>query len=1268
MVLSGCRNTTGQSVATTTSIRFATRARPSSVAEFQKWGQGKISYDNTWSMQRWNAAYGDYFKRRRAQIKQHGDNTNIAQSGDVADQTRQRDERLNAARNKLTFPFRIPVVPKTVKQVMPFQDFVSTDKGLRYLNYVANLLSLTNVSEQRPFINPEEDIAAYVAQENGISFCKISQPLVVMFLYDTRENPPIFNVVDLYPTEIDTNISVGQVFGSEANTYSHVAPSAARVAREINSCEQELVLIRISQKGIYTGAAGADTNRIFRHRSMALLNKKTGNAIYFEPHMYDTSITENRRVPYHEVQNAVSAFLNRINIRFSVKNVPVSCPVLGIGSIQGDDRLCATWSLFGGMAFLLNPLVEDTAVITDSISVFSIARMLYVIFYFVPLRVAENLRKRVRAVRRRDLVYMYDIALIRPDIVEADPIDTRFSEDMLKFLRETDWSIALDRSSTDKELQKRSFDLWETANPLPYATGDFGGYGSHKDAAKEFVTDAMSLYADLGLNGAVMRDFMRSRKIRTKDEADGFLQWVARVHSENQPIKALAINAASALSQLLAVFSAAGDPNADFGVVGRGKKAADRFLLMYEGYEVLNQVDALQGLIEREAFEESVLIRAGLLTEKPTDYQRYLSDIVITEFLALNLPPQDDTPTETKNIGRLVKGYPTLITSVRVPDGVSRLKNGAFQDCSRLTSITMPKGVIELGRDAFRGCSNLRSLEIAETVTDIGENAFYGCSDLTAVWIPAKVAQIGPFTFGRCSNLISVRIPTGVTSIGDDAFAFCRNLVLDSLPDTVTHIGDGAFSGCESIVSLTIPKGIKEISPYAFYECSTLLSVEILGGLTRLQEGTFSDCITLITVSLPKTVTQIGEGVFYGCGALTFFDIPEGVTEIGTRAFTNCSKLVSLSIPNGITAIETETFDRCSGLKSIKLPDGLTRIGRNAFHSCTGLTTVSIPAQVNTIEATAFGFCSGLRSVTIPKTVTQIEKHTFFKCSRLGAIEIPNGVTRIGEGAFLDCLDLKTVVLPKTIINIDENAFFNCAALPSITIPENVVAIGVAAFGRCVGLQSLTLPTTLVSISKSAFEGCVALLSLEIPEGVTTIAEAAFASCVGLRLLTLSNGVTEIGDSAFENCKKLQSLTIPKTVQQIGVSAFENCIELQSLRIRPNPNPAAVIRIKAKAFQGCSGLRSVKLPRRLKHIEQYAFRACTKLTSIIIPEGVRQIGDGAFYGCSGLENVTIPAGVTRIGNNAFYGCDNLVVVTIPQSKLNLKSSFPANTIFNIITK
>ena len=146
-----------------------------------------------------------------------------------------------------------------------------------------------------------------------------------------------------------------------------------------------------------------------------------------------------------------------------------------------------------------------------------------------------------------------------------------------------------------------------------------------------------------------------------------------------------------------------------------------------------------------------------------------------------------------------------------------------------------------------------------------------------------------------------------------------------------------------------------------------------------------------------------------------------------------------------------------------------------------------------------------------------------------------------------------------------------------------------------------------------------------------------------------------IGDLAFEGCSGLTSLKLPSDIRLIGRHAFKGCSGLTSITL-----PSGVTEIGSSAFYGCSGLTSIALPSGVTEISDYAFYGCSGLTSLTLPSGVTEIGSSAFYGCSGLTSITLPSGVTWIGHSAFEGCSGLTSITLPSGVTEIGKSAFAN--------
>ena len=83
--------------------------------------------------------------------------------------------------------------------------------------------------------------------------------------------------------------------------------------------------------------------------------------------------------------------------------------------------------------------------------------------------------------------------------------------------------------------------------------------------------------------------------------------------------------------------------------------------------------------------------------------------------------------------------YDSGLVNVTIPDSVTEIGEGAFENCAKLESVSVGQGVTYLDRHVF-SCPALKEIRLPVTVTAIDENAVSG-SDLLTVYYAGTAAQ-----------------------------------------------------------------------------------------------------------------------------------------------------------------------------------------------------------------------------------------------------------------------------------------------------------------------------------------------------------------------------------------------------------------------------------------------------------------------------------------------------------------------------------------------
>ena len=82
------------------------------------------------------------------------------------------------------------------------------------------------------------------------------------------------------------------------------------------------------------------------------------------------------------------------------------------------------------------------------------------------------------------------------------------------------------------------------------------------------------------------------------------------------------------------------------------------------------------------------------------------------------------------------------ITSIVIPQTVSRISYECFSHCTFLGSVTLPEGLTSIGSYCFDDCTSLSSVTFPESIKSIREYCFYGCTSLNSVTFKSDCPSI----------------------------------------------------------------------------------------------------------------------------------------------------------------------------------------------------------------------------------------------------------------------------------------------------------------------------------------------------------------------------------------------------------------------------------------------------------------------------------------------------------------------------------------------
>lgn len=306
------------------------------------------------------------------------------------------------------------------------------------------------------------------------------------------------------------------------------------------------------------------------------------------------------------------------------------------------------------------------------------------------------------------------------------------------------------------------------------------------------------------------------------------------------------------------------------------------------------------------------------------------------------------------------------LMSINIPSSVTHLYEHSFGNCDSLLNVNFDEGMnLKMWEYAFASSKLMTTAKIPSGVTEVAKGAFKDSPNITDIdWsLAPDVTRIGDFAFENNTKLVTIDIPETITSIGKDAFTgtgwynaqpdgfvvlehvlyrFKGDLPADGIiriPEGVRVINEYCFTDARGkIKELHLPASVEHIGKYAFANNKgTLTPGEIAEGLTGLGPQT-------IVFAENSHLKVIDDYAFLNASNLTEFVAPNTLEVVGSSAFLHCTKLATLEFQKGSSLKEIKDhaiYDTPALKGNLYIPLN-AKLGNYAFGSTTGNPDLTI--------------------------------------------------------------------------------------------------------------------------------------------------------------------------------------------------------------------------------------------------------------------------------------------------------------------------------------
>ncbi|MGM9838417.1 MAG: leucine-rich repeat protein [Paludibacteraceae bacterium] len=344
------------------------------------------------------------------------------------------------------------------------------------------------------------------------------------------------------------------------------------------------------------------------------------------------------------------------------------------------------------------------------------------------------------------------------------------------------------------------------------------------------------------------------------------------------------------------------------------------------------------------------------------------------------------------------------ITDLVIPNGVTSIKNYAFDNCYGLTSVIIPESVTSIGKSAFYGCTELTSITIPNSVTWIGDYAFSYCTGLTSITCKAITpSACGDSVFYNISGDVSVHVPCGSLE------AYQTADLWSEFTDIQEHI---AYT--LTVQSSNETMGTARIDSPATCDAPATVSATAAKNYHFVQwsDGN-TDNPRTITLTQDTTLTAVFVGYSGKCGDNLYWEYKNNELRItGSGMMYNYTEttqpwllladsIYTIYIDNTVASIGEYAFANLGKLSKLHLGAGLETVGANAFAGCLRLGNIySYAALPPLAEESSFA---------------NYNARLYVPCEVLGDYQL---AIVFGNFKYIDCISSDGVDVPTNTVTV----------------------------------------------------------------------------------------------------------------------------------------------------------------------------------------------------------------------------------------------------------